>query len=170
MTTAFQNAVDTFMATKKSLTGIGEWRPAQRVPEQSIFWRLEMAGQLTDHQIKIDARVGSLWNGFCILLQFNWLGSYYVVMRMNADDPFHTHLNRPPRPAGISAQATGNRQYLWRDNRHAFTPATRHLPFARKLPDGDLHVGEALKNFLALANVDPAGTPMPSYPKRQALF
>jgi len=168
--TDFRDAVDAFMAAPKMVTGVALWAPSRNVPDQAAFWPLLVDGSPSAHQLKIEARLGTPWRGFCILLLFAWMGAHPVVMRLNVDADEHTHTNWPPRPPGVPPEVQGNRIYLWSDNRHKFRPSDIGLPYARQLERRHAALHNALRHFASEARIDLADADLPDYPKREALF
>jgi hypothetical protein len=165
----FRDAVDVFLSQDKRLVGISEWKETPRYDGLSCFWLLAEAGRLTSCRLHIVAYPRTPWQGFVVMVDFDWLGRQYPVTRLNLETSGHEHFNRPPRPPGMETSVIGPRAYLWEHNRSYFRPDMLGLPFATRLERRHHNLHNAIRYICGKANIDPVDTKLPDYPQSPTL-
>jgi len=105
--TAFRDAVDLFLATPKSAAGELNWRPSRDRTGVSAFWLIAMPTNTTDHRLHVVAYPTKPYTAFTVMVEFRWQERAFPVIRLNIDSEVHSHINHPPRPAGIEPRVLG---------------------------------------------------------------
>jgi hypothetical protein len=166
----FRNAVDSFLSKNKTLEGIPEWKETARDREMLWFWLLAYEnGETTQHRLLIQAQPFTPWAGYCVSVQYYHMERHYPVVRLNVDTDQHEHVNRFARPPGVPSSVSGNRVYVWEDNRLTFTPDMLGLPYARPLAPKNINFENAIRYMCGMANIKPYGEALPVYPRPTSL-
>ena len=168
---AFREAVDEFIAEEKSAVGKLAWGPSRDRTGVSAYWLIATPLRTTEHRLHIAAYPDKPYPCFRVMVEFKWQGREFPIIRLNVDTDLQTHINHPPRPAGVDSQVSGNRLYAWALNRAAFRPFTlRGLPYCVSFRPQGISFPSAIRAVAAEARIDLSNVDLPESPARITLL
>jgi hypothetical protein len=137
----------------------------------SAFWLIAMPTNTTDHLLHVVAYPTKPYTAFTVMVEFRWQEREFPVIRLNIDSEVHSHINHPPRPAGIEPRVLGNRFYPWAVNRNRFRLFEMvGLPYCVAERTRGLSMPSAIRKVAAEAAIDLTNVDVPDYPPRLNLI
>lgn len=160
----FAEEVDKFLSLSKELEPISTWRSEPDGAEWRAFYTISEGGRSTGRHLEM-----SVWParpGLNFMLAINFPPA---ILRINVATGPHWHDNYRP-PPDVPLRVTGNRYFLWHDNRDRIRPGQHGRLIARPLDPGLRNWDNALRWLCASARISVVGHSLETYPSRLTLF
>lgn len=159
--------IDAFLAAKKTLDGVVQWQPGNRIDERRALWVVLVAGKAVGATLQISAYPESSERPFTV-------GLFWpdCVWRLDYDPAHRKHRNPicDVQRRGLEPIVSGPHYHAWDDNRHlAKGHRVRELPCARALTK-KMTWASAIRWFCGQTNVRMERHQMIDFPPRERLL